>query len=76
MYRSAELTEYVLSDSTRNKDSTFCYYMSVNKCIDLKVQIGKSPGLLRMLSGLSGIPLPDAASARLLLLLDPLLLCH
>lgn len=76
MCHSAELVEYVMSDSTRNKDGAFSYYVSVNKCIDLKVQIGKSQGLMRMLTGLSGIPLPNAASVRLLLLLDPLLLCY
>lgn len=45
----AELMEYALCDSTRNKDSTSSYYISVNKCIGLKVQIERSLVLGKML---------------------------
>lgn len=40
------------------------------------MQIGRSLVLRRMLTVLSSIPLPDVVSARLLILLDPLLLRH
>lgn len=76
MCHPAELMEYALRGSTRNKNGTFSYCISVNKCMGLKVQIGRSLALGRMLTVLSSIPLPDAASARLLILLDPLLLRH
>lgn len=70
----AELMEYALCGSTRSKDSTFSYYSSMNKCMGLKVQIRRSLVRGRMLTVLSSIPLPDAFSARLLILLYPLLL--
>lgn len=41
MCHSAKLVKCVLSISTGNEDGAFSYYISVNKCIYLKIKLEK-----------------------------------